>query len=373
LLQAVIRNNVAYTHMDVGELDQALRSAELSLAYCESHQCPYLHTGVLDTIAAVHTRRGDLDEAREFCRRGIALAQRIECDPDLTNSLLSLSRIEALEGHWPAALDAAERALALAESRGMGVEEYQCHELISQIYEQQGECREALHHYRRFHQLRQARVDAETASRLTLLRVEHQVDAARKDAEILRLRSLALEQEVEERKIAQAEAEANASLDALTGLFNRRHVPVLAQRLTAALEAGHPSAVALFDIDYFKVLNDTYGHVTGDQVLRAVAEQLSLSARRSDTVCRLGGDEFLVLFVDMSLGAAEAATARIRESVAACLVDRGGGLISVTVSAGLVGTRARVGIDLDALIKEADAALYEAKRSGRNKLVVRSL
>ena len=371
LLEAVIRNNFAFTLMGVEKLDEALASAQASLDYCETHHCPFLHTGVYDTIATVHMRRGELDRAREDCLLGIELASDVGCDPDLTNTLLSLSRIEALEGNWTEALSSAERALELATTRGMGVERYQCHELISQIYEQQGNHQDALHHYRRFHQLFATRTNEEIASRLALLRVDHQVEAARKDAEILRLRSLALEQEVEERRIAQAQAEAAASLDALTGLFNRRHMPVLAERLSWALANGQACAVALLDIDYFKVLNDTYGHGAGDRMLRIVAGELSQSARRSDAVCRLGGDEFLVLFIDMAADAAHAATERVREAIASQHLDQGGASVAVTVSAGLAcapgGSRAA----LDTLIHTADMALYEAKRAGRDRLIVR--
>ncbi len=370
LLDAIIHNNLAYTLTDIGRLDEALASAEASLAYCETHHCPYLHTGVLDTLASVHTARGELDLASEFCRRGIDLARRCACDPDLANSLLSLSRAATLQGDWKVALDAARQALAVAETRGMGVEEYQCHELMSQIYEQTGDLSEALHHYRRFHQLQQARVNEEAASRLAVLRIEHQVQAARKDAEIQRLRALALAQEVEERRIAQAEAEAKASLDALTGLFNRQHVPVLDQRLAASIESGHSAAVALFDIDRFKQLNDTFGHVVGDHVLRAVAVQLARSARRSDVVCRYGGDEFLVLFTDMDVEEARQAIERVREAVEATTVAHGGGRVSVTLSGGLAGIGPGESADLDTLIERADAALYRAKRGGRNQLVV---
>ena len=115
------------------------------------------------------------------------------------------------------------------------------------------------------------------------------------DAEIQRLRTLALEREVEERRVAQARLEAQASLDALTGLFNRTHLEVLAEETRLTLASDRPVSLLMLDIDHFKSINDRYGHTAGDHVLAGAAEMLRENARASDVPCRYGGDGLTVI------------------------------------------------------------------------------
>jgi diguanylate cyclase (GGDEF)-like protein len=370
--EAIVLNNMAYTQMDRGDLDGALESAAASLRYAEKTRCAYLEVGVLDTVAEIHRRRGELDAADTYADRGLALARKLESETDEATIRMSLARIACARGRWAEALGAAETALDLAERRGLRVEEYECHALLSKIRENTGELPAALAHYKRYHDLKQTRVNEETEGRLANLRVTHQVETARKDAEIHRLRSLALEREVEERRVAQARLEARASLDPLTGLFNRGHLAMLAEEVASALSGGRSVSVIMFDVDRFKKVNDTRGHRAGDRVLMAITNTLADNARKSDVACRYGGDEFLVLLFDMDADAARKAAERLREAIAAAPVEHGGGSIDVTISAGVASAEHDDGTDLDTLIERADRALYAAKESGRNRVIAAS-
>jgi diguanylate cyclase (GGDEF)-like protein len=284
--------------------------------------------------------------------------------------MFMLGRIECARGNWVEAIEAAEQALTIAEKLGRSVEAYRCHELLSDIHERSGDTGLALWHHRRFHELESEKKNGETESRLARLAVEHQVETARKDAEILRLRSLALEREVEERRVAQASLEAAASLDPLTGLFNRRHTAVLREELDKAIENGLSASITMFDIDHFKNVNDQHGHATGDKVLIAIAAELRKNARKSDMPCRWGGDEFLVLLVDMDRRAAETAAERLRLAVANSPIACSGVEVPVTLSAGVASADPRLRADFDSLVASADAALYAAKEGGRNRVCV---
>jgi diguanylate cyclase (GGDEF)-like protein len=154
--------------------------------------------------------------------------------------------------------------------------------------------------------------------------------------------------------------------DALTGLATRL---LLDDRLTAAVEAAkrHQTGIALLviDIDKFKGINDTCGHHCGDKVLRVTAERLVQAVRKSDTVARMGGDEFVVLLTDLSdPSVAETIAAKIVESLAAP-VDFAGHQVPVSVSVGVCTSEAG-GLDDEALLKRADYSLYQAKANGRN-------
>ena len=217
--------------------------------------------------------------------------------------------------------------------------------------------------------MERAKVNEQTTSRITSMRVEHQVDSARKDAEIHRLRSLALEREVEERRIAQATLEAQASLDPLTGLYNRGHVSLLADEFESALLQGHPVSLLLCDVDHFKGVNDTFGHLAGDHALEEIARQLRDNARTSDTPCRYGGDEFLVLLVGTRAEQAFATAERMRAAISGAQLSHNGVSIPVTVSLGVATAEPDSELTLPDLIEQADRALYRAKNAGRDCIV----
>jgi diguanylate cyclase len=160
-----------------------------------------------------------------------------------------------------------------------------------------------------------------------------------------------------------------ASRDHLTGLFNRRHMnELLTQRHTACQRSGDGFALALIDLDHFKHINDTHGHATGDQVLRAFADQARAAMRDTDTVGRWGGEEFLVVFACSTALEAAQGIERLRQAVGAALVMAPTGQpLTFTVSIGL--TEHVPSESVDALVERADRAMYQAKSQGRNNVV----
>lgn len=156
-----------------------------------------------------------------------------------------------------------------------------------------------------------------------------------------------------------------AGTDALTGLPNRRSLDAaLAAQCALASREGRPCAVLMLDLDHFKAVNDTHGHAVGDAVLLAFGQRLQAQLRRSDLCARYGGEEFVVLLAGTPFEPVEDVGERLRASVSdAPLVDG----VTATVSVGTASHRP--GDDVASLLARADAALYEAKRSGRNRVV----
>jgi diguanylate cyclase (GGDEF)-like protein len=370
--EAIVLNNMTYTLLDLGRYDDALGTVHGALHWAENEERLYLLMGVLDTVAEVYRRRGDLDTAAEYSARGRALADEHRSEPDRGDALLTTALIALERERYDEALAAAEQALAISEKHGRSIEEFTCHELLSRIQERRGDTVSALAHHRRYHELERVRLNEETAARLASLQVEHEVATARKDAEIHRLRSLALQQEVEQQRIAQTQLEAQASLDPLTGLFNRRHVSVLAEDLDRELVQGRQASVILFDIDRFKEINDTHGHFAGDRALVAIARLLRENARDSDTPVRYGGDEFLVLLSGTGTEKAREMAERLRLAIATKPVSHRGVAIPLTVSVGVATVDPGAPIGMLGLIERADRALYAAKRAGRNCVVTDS-
>jgi diguanylate cyclase (GGDEF)-like protein len=155
--------------------------------------------------------------------------------------------------------------------------------------------------------------------------------------------------------------------DFLTSLPNRRYaIERLEKEWRASLRSGKPLSLAMVDIDHFKGINDCYGHDVGDVVLRETARVLRRVTRRGDPVCRLGGEEFLVVNVNSDLASALSCAERLRAGVEHHVIDCPGFRGGVTISLGV----AQLGpeMDVDLLLKAADQAVYEAKAAGRNTI-----
>ncbi|MFM4820132.1 diguanylate cyclase [Aeromonas hydrophila] len=150
--------------------------------------------------------------------------------------------------------------------------------------------------------------------------------------------------------------------DAMTGLFNRRGMQ---QVLDSYQALSQPLAVIALDIDHFKQINDGFGHDVGDQVLATLATLMQQGARQADAVCRSGGEEFLILLPGLSLPLAFEIAERLRQRVAAHPMPGAG---HITISLGVAHWPGNDD-DLNVVLKQADQALYEAKRRGRNRTV----
>jgi diguanylate cyclase len=178
-------------------------------------------------------------------------------------------------------------------------------------------------------------------------------------------------QELDTIRNALKEAEARSNTDALTGLANRHLFDdFLRSAQIVAMETGESLSLFLIDIDHFKTFNDRYGHQVGDQVLRLVAKVLQENVREKDLAARYGGEELVAVLPGADLAICRRVAERVRQRVAEARLTRrstGQEIASVTVSVGV----AQFTLDesAEAMIERCDHALYQAKRTGRNKTV----
>lgn len=163
--------------------------------------------------------------------------------------------------------------------------------------------------------------------------------------------------------------------DPLTGLYTRAAFMEFASRILASEAYGdRPSALIMGDIDHFKTINDTFGHLCGDEVLRCFGEMVRRKLRQEDVVCRYGGEEFLILTPGLCSDRARNVAQRLRSAVREMEIDWEGEKVSITASLGVCGVPPveRGGVTsrfLRECIQIADLSLYQAKRSGRNRVV----
>lgn len=407
--EAASLNNVAWIYLRSGDYQMAMSHVQLALALSDELDDHSGNAHALDTRSSIHLGLGHIAEAIEDARRSVALARRTQNWSCEAEALSTLGRALLAEGHAAAAVGAHEDALASARAHGLGgreaatlcdlaaAEEQRgrpdvarerllealalsdkmaahsvraaCHRDLARLFKADGDYGRALEHFERYHELSVTMANDRADARVQTLQIVHRVETTRKEAEIYQLRNVTLQQEIEERRYAQAELERLATTDPLTHLANRRQFIRLAQAaVEEAVRYNRPLALLMFDLDRFKTVNDTHGHAVGDQVLVAVAKLACGNVRQVDVMARYGGEEFAVLLPETTAAKAVTVAERLRNQVAQRSIATSGGAISVTISLGIT---ALVGdTPLSLLLERVDAALYEAKRTGRNRVVV---
>ena len=159
----------------------------------------------------------------------------------------------------------------------------------------------------------------------------------------------------------------NAQLDGLTGLWNRAHLDRrLAEELSALQRRRLPLSCIMLDVDYFKSINDRFGHPCGDEVLRLIGALLMEHSRAEDIVCRYGGEEFTILCPGVGACGAVTLAERLRREIAAAELSYAGHTVPVTCSFGV----AEASLDGSTMLGQADECLYRSKVAGRNRVTV---
>lgn len=159
--------------------------------------------------------------------------------------------------------------------------------------------------------------------------------------------------------------------DSLTGLYNRRYFNrALESEMMRNSREYHYLSLAILDVDFFKRINDTYGHDAGDEVLKALAIIMNKNVRQSDALMRIGGEEFAVIMPNVRHNVAIDVMERLRKDIENLIIPFNDNEIRTSVSIGITVCEPNKPISVDKLYKQADEALYRAKKTGRNKVVL---
>jgi len=178
-----------------------------------------------------------------------------------------------------------------------------------------------------------------------------------------------LREEIEERKRVEKQLHRLATTDPLTGAYNRRHFFNLAeQEFNHSDRYENQISIILVDVDHFKEINDTYGHVAGDQLLQTIAKRFLCNLRQMDIFGRYGGDEFVILLPETDLDQARMAGERLHKVVTQTPIETSRGIIRLQISMGVASLNNSD--DMEKLLIKTDQALYAAKEAGRNRVTV---
>jgi diguanylate cyclase (GGDEF)-like protein len=198
--------------------------------------------------------------------------------------------------------------------------------------------------------------------------ISRDITARRNAEDALQKTNEELSRQLSENHRLQAKLQEEAIRDPLTNLFNRRYLlESLTREMDRAERGQYPVTLMMLDVDYFKKMNDRYGHVVGDQVLLMFSQRLLEGMRKADVVCRWGGEEFLILMPGLSQQDAYTRIIEWRQKNSPMILDLGGEEVAIRFSSG-IATAPQDGSSADGLIHAADDALYRAKAAGRDQV-----
>ena len=343
-------------------LARARQAGEEARALLERVGDPTYEVTILGNLGEVLLHQGELVAAEPLLRRSHELAVQRGLQSHAWRVQVTLCSWELASGRPEEAL---RGALAVIDKAGDALTQQsliRVHHVAYRACRALARFEEALRHFEVVERTERRRATAQLRAQSELFVTRTETQQALWQAEQSHL-------EAQTQRQRAAEFAESAERDPLTGLGNRRHLARRsAELLPAAQRDQSPLALALIDIDHFKPINDRHGHAVGDAVLVALAQLLRENTRVGDVLARHGGEEFVVMLPGMSQALAAEVCERLRERVAAYPWSGAAGatgLETVTISIGLSATP---GYDAAGLISRADAALYRAKRTGRNRL-----
>lgn len=297
-----------------------------------------------------------------------------------------MARCLLARGDAQAARQLVEKTTVLREHKRARDQPYdlmEVYRVMGDACEQLGDASAALQHARRAHAMYEELVGRSARARYIALEVSHELQqtqrerdlalrmqrAAEEDKRRLAELNMALQAKIDETQMLHAKLSEQALRDPLTGLHNRRYLfEVAPAMLELSRRQNSPLCVVLLDLDHFKLLNDTFGHAAGDQVLQRFANLLTQTLRRSDVVCRYGGEEFVAVMPDID---AEGAQAKIEQLLAAFqtpLAEAGRKRMPRTSFSAGIAVFPRHGHSLEQLLLRADRGMYSAKNQGRARV-----
>ena len=368
-LQAKVSEHLCSCLCQLKDYENALSCGLRSVRLCQECGDLKAEAEVLYAVGEVYLLMEDQNQAMIHFQRSLAISEAIDLKIQPIRALRSISQLYFRKGSADRAQELLHEALRRAEALDIKREQYACHQMLASAYKEMGNYEKALVHYEKFHAIKEILFNEEADLRLKTLETTFQAQKARKEAEIYQLKNVALQQEIEQRKQTQAELERMARIDPLTNIYNRRYFFHLAEaEFKRSLRYKHLLSLIMIDVDYFKHINDNFGHLIGDQVLVEIARRIQETVREVDICCRFGGEEFLVLLPETNAVSARLVAERIRQRIAGSMFNTNNGKVPVSISLGIADS---VDVEkLDTVISHADAALYEAKRLGRNQVVI---
>jgi diguanylate cyclase (GGDEF)-like protein len=372
-------NNQGIARCGLGRYVEAILDFEASLAITRDLELQDITAQTLVNLAEALSGMGSHAKALEILDAALEMVRANKQTEGVVYCLLNAAKIELAQRHAKEAIDYATAAIDAARDADLKSLEFQSFEIKALAYKQQNDFEHALEAFEEFHRLEKEVRDDAANRKMRVFNAQREAERLRGEAKLEQLRNVelmqaleALEQANQAKTTLLVELEEKSSelellilQDPLTRLYNRRHLEsYLTEEFARANIGNYPLPVAMLDVDDFKFVNDTFGHLIGDQVLQHLAGILHTVLRSSDMPARYGGEEFAFVLPRSSPQNALLVCERIRSTVEHYDWESIQAGLKVTVSIGMVWDTNVA--NFEKLIARADDRLYEAKRYGKN-------
>ena len=374
---ALCLTNMSKNHSLLNQQEKAFECIYESLQIAVDHDYHVIQCEGFFNLGFMHLRNNEYDIAKSHLNYSQRIADQYSLKYFRIKANLGLGQILLNRFETKSALELCKHCLKESEELGIDRLLIETHGLLSEIYEMLHKYKQSLIHFKAFSDLTNKVFNKESQQKTQTIEVLFRTKSAKLEADFTRRKNLSLEKEIVERKKIEDELRKSekryqkmASFDPLTKLFNRRHFFNLAEiEFERANRYKHDLAVMMIDLDHFKLINDQYGHLIGDDMLTFVADLCRQNLRKIDVIGRYGGEEFVVLLPQTDKQNALASANRLCDVIAKAYMTTNKGDINTTVSIGVSVNGASIE-RLEMLFDLADQALYQAKRNGRNQVIM---
>ena len=367
--------NTGAARLELGQIVEAIEDLRRAEAISQQLEDRDYRAKSLENLAAALIQLESYEEALSINSQAMELFLSLENRHGEVHCLLNAGRAFDGCGDHDAALGLLRRALELStEIRALELQ-FQSHELLSTVYERTQQPALALEHFKRFHQLSREVRDDNTNRRLRASSSQREAEKTRSEAEITHLKNVELARALESLRRADQEKtqlvralEHQVRIDPLTQLYNRRYLEQQLEAEFVVAQLGRkPLPVVMFDVDHFKLVNDTFGHQAGDAVLQVVADLVRRHKRDADIAARYGGEEFVIVVPGSTIEQARGICERLRTAVETHDWSAIHPNLQVTISLGLASSSDLE--NFERLLGQADKNMYAAKHGGRNQTI----
>lgn len=359
--------NFSKAHMGLGDYEKALHYGTESLLILETLEDPATSAYALQQIGHIYLHLNSLAQAETHFEKNLEILRKVGDPKGRAETKLLLAQVLIARDNISGAVTVLQRALQLGKEVGAQVEVARAYQALAKLYRTSGRLDEAYEHIEGYLEVKEKISNDASRQRFEALQIKFEIEQNEREKELYRVQNIKLTAMNTELERLSQELFKQANEDPLTGLFNRRRLEQEFEKERSRVHrSGGKLSVMICDVDNFKQINDRFSHQIGDQVLRQVATILKNCAREVDTVARYGGEEFVVLFPENSVAEAFVAANRLREAVEHAAWQDIHPELRVTLSMGLCDDVSL--IDGFAMVDRADEKLYEAKRSGKNRV-----